>query len=100
MRPFWKFGYHVQASWYRRLLIEIGHHDPDFVFVTVEMSRPIVTVVRYDSAAMAEGERLGRPRSTPMPSAPEPAAAQLCRSGRRNRPTPNAIRRQEIGLIG
>ena len=62
VRPFWKFGYHVQASWYRRLLIEIGlHHDPDFVFVTVEKEPPyLVTVVRYDSAAMAEGERLGR----------------------------------------
>lgn len=62
VRPFWKFGYHMQAAWYRRLLIEIGvHHNPDFVFVAVEKEPPyLVTVIRYDDEALGEGHRLNR----------------------------------------
>jgi hypothetical protein len=62
VRPFWKFGYHLQAAWYRRLLIETGvSSDPDFVFVAVEKEPPyLVSVIRYDDEALAEGDRLNR----------------------------------------
>lgn len=61
-RQFWKFNYHMQFAWYRRLLIELGlSEDPDFVFVVVKKEPPyLVTVVRYDAEALAEGERLNR----------------------------------------
>ena len=39
VRPFWKFGYHLQAAWYRRLLIETGVW-PGYTDEAVEIGLP------------------------------------------------------------
>lgn len=59
---FWRYGYFMQAQWYRQLVIDAGiHDDPTFTFVVVEKLPPfVVSVIRYDAAALAEGERLNR----------------------------------------
>ncbi|AWN02653.1 RecB-like exonuclease/helicase [Mycobacterium phage Xavia] len=62
VRKFWALGYHLQASWYRSLAMALGlDDDPDFLFVVSEKDQPhVVTMLRYDSEALAEGERLNR----------------------------------------
>lgn len=56
------FGYHVQAAFYRMVVIALGiSADPAFVFVVQEKDPPyLVSVVEWDRDAMREGERLAR----------------------------------------
>lgn len=59
---FWKYGYHIQAAWYRSLAIALGlSENPRFRFVVQEKTPPyLVSVIEYDDEAIAEGVRLGR----------------------------------------
>lgn len=58
VRKFWQFGYFMQNAWYVDLL---GNPDAEFTFVVVEKVAPyVVTVLRYDTDAVAEGRRLNR----------------------------------------
>lgn len=61
-RLFCKYGYHMQAAWYRGMVIALGlSDDPRFRFVVQEKTPPyLVTVVEYDDEALAEGRRLNR----------------------------------------
>lgn len=61
-RKFWALGYHMQADWYRSLVIACGlHPNPRFVFVVQEKTPPyVVTPVEYDDEAMFEARRLNR----------------------------------------
>lgn len=61
-RRFWALGYHMQAQWYRSLVIGRGlHPNPQFVFVVQEKKPPyVVTVAEYDEEAMFEAARLNR----------------------------------------
>lgn len=61
-RLFHKFGYHIQAAWYRSLAIALGLSDnPRFQFVVQEKTPPyLVAVIEYDDEALAEGRRLMR----------------------------------------
>ncbi len=61
-RKFWQLGYHMQAAWYRQMVIDLGlSNDPDFLFVVVDKAKPhLVTVLRYTDAAIEEGGRLNR----------------------------------------
>lgn len=61
-RKFWQLGYFMQAAWYMDLLIALGISDnPVFRFVVVEKDPPhVVTVIRYDADAIAEGRRQNR----------------------------------------
>lgn len=61
-RLFWKYGYHMQAAWYRSLVISLGLSDnPRFRFVVQEKTPPyLVTVIEYDDEALVEGRRLNR----------------------------------------
>jgi hypothetical protein len=54
-----KFGYHIQAAFYRRAAQLLGiAADPRFRFVVVEKEPPhLVSVVEYDDEAKAEGDR-------------------------------------------
>lgn len=59
---FWKYGYHMQSAWYRRLIIDLGiNPNPSFTFVVVDKTPPHpVVVARWDDQAIAEGEWLNR----------------------------------------
>lgn len=58
VRRFWQYGYFMQNAWYVDLL---GDPDAEFLFVVVEKVPPyVVTVLRYDADAIAEGRRLNR----------------------------------------
>lgn len=54
-----RFGYHIQAAFYRRAAQLLGiAEDPRFRFVVVEKEPPhLVSVVEYDDEAKAEGDR-------------------------------------------
>lgn len=61
-RHFWKYGYHMQAAWYRRLVIDLGiNPSPSFTFVVVDKTPPHpVVVCRWDDQGISEGEWLNR----------------------------------------
>lgn len=61
-RDFWKYGYHMQAAWYRQLVINLGiNPNPTFTFVVVDKTPPHpVVVVKWDDQAIGEGEWLNR----------------------------------------
>jgi hypothetical protein len=62
VRKFWQLGYFMQDAWYRRVLtLAKIAADPAFCFVVQEKEPPhLVTIVKYDAEAVAEGERLNR----------------------------------------
>lgn len=61
VRKFWTYGYFMQAIWYRDLIEALTGERRDFLFAVVEKEPPhLVTVVRYDEDALAEGRRLNR----------------------------------------
>lgn len=60
---FFKYRYMMQAAWYQDLSVTSGltTEKPEFIFVCVEKVAPyVVTVVRYDDEALAEGEFMNR----------------------------------------
>lgn len=61
VRKFWTYGYFMQAAWYQGLVEVLTGERREFLFVVVEKDPPhLVTVVRYDDDALAEGRRLNR----------------------------------------
>lgn len=55
-------GYHIQAAFYRLVVIALGlDESPAFVFIAQEKEPPyLVSVVEFDADAIAEGNRLAR----------------------------------------
>lgn len=61
-RDSWKYGYQMQTSWYRSLVMNLDiNPNPSFTFVFVDKTPPHpVVVARWDEQAIAEGEWLNR----------------------------------------
>ena len=61
-RKWHALGYFIQHAWYvDGFTAATGADEPDFVFVAQEKEPPyLVSVIRYDAEAVAEGRRLAR----------------------------------------
>ena len=53
-----QFGYHIQASWYLRVLQNLGLDSYDFIFIAIEKTAPFcVGVYRASSEMLEEGSK-------------------------------------------